>query len=200
VVDALRAGRAGAERRRAAARGGAGARAAVWCRAVVRGAARRDRDAAQRGDRVRRHRRDLRLQLDAALASLRASVAPDFADLVPQLALFLLDADGERAGMTPALIVSRLGVTRGQILRAVVPHLDTPEEKLRAQLENLLGAVELDDVRVYLTEQGGASPPDGLVRHLYARSPAGAVQVLRSASGAASAEPASVVEVERVRA
>src|SRR5690606_11036902 len=31
-------------------------------------------------------------QLDAALASLRASVAPDFADLVPQLALFLLDA------------------------------------------------------------------------------------------------------------
>lgn len=141
----------------------------------------------------------------AALAALRASVLPDFSDLVPQLALFLLDADGERAGMTPALIVSRLGITRAQILRAVAPHLETPDAKLRAQLENLLGAVELDDVRAFVAA-GSTPPPDGLVRYLYVRSPAEALAVLAPASGGAArassagedAQP--VAEVEDARA
>lgn len=142
----------------------------------------------------------------AALAALRASASPDFADLVPQLALFLIDADGERAGMTPALIVSRLGITRGQILRAVAPHLDTPDAQLRAQLENLLGAVELEDVRVYLTERSATPPSDGLVRYLYGRSPADAVTLLAPAAGpgartAAAGTGASLVaDVETARA
>jgi len=140
----------------------------------------------------------------AVLAALRAAVSPDYSDLVPQLALFLLDSEGERAGMTPALIVSRLGVTRAQILRGVAPHLDTPDPELRAQLENLLGAVELEDVRVYLTERG-TSPPDGLVRYLYGRSPAGAVALLGAASdgsaraSGAATDAAPIAEVEDAR-
>ncbi len=141
----------------------------------------------------------------AALAALRASVSPDVSDLVPQLALFLLDADGERAGMAPALIVSRLGITRAQILRAVAPHLDTPDAKVRAQLENLLGAVELEDVRAYLTERGAAPPSDGLVRYLYARSPADAVTLLapagdpgaRTSAAGKGASPMAEVEAAR---
>ena len=140
----------------------------------------------------------------AALAALRVSVAADFSDLVPQLALFLLDADGERAGMTPALIVSRLGITRGQILRALEPCLGTPDAKLRAQLENLLGAVELEDVRALVVERGGAPPSDGLVRYLYARSPADAVAVLAPVAGTdggtARAVPDGVTAVEDARA
>ena len=136
----------------------------------------------------------------SALDALRASVAPDFSDLVPQLALFLLDADGERAGMTPALIVSRLGITRGQILRAVEPHLDTPDAKLRAQLENLLGAVELDDVRAFLVERGATPPAAGLVRYLYERSPADAVVLLREPARAGAERPTAVVQVEEARA
>lgn len=136
----------------------------------------------------------------AALDALRASVSADFADLVPQLALFLLEADGERAGMTPALIVSRLGITRAQILRAVAPHLDTPDAKLRAQLENLLGAVELEDVRVFLVERGATPPADGLVRYLYARSAADAVVLLRDPARAGAQRPTAVVEVEEARA
>lgn len=143
-------------------------------------------------------------QLAGALAALRAVVAPDFSDLVPQLAVFLLDARDERAGMTPALIVDRLGVTRGQILRAVEPYLDTPDARLRAQLENLLGAVELADVRALVVERGGAPPSDGLVRHLYERSPVEAIAVLAPAAAANEPErrttsPAvTLVEAARV--
>lgn len=142
-------------------------------------------------------------QVASTLAALGAVVADDFSDLVPQLALFLLDAHDERAGMTPALIVSRLGVTRGQILRAVEPHLDTPDARLRAQLENLLGAVELADVRAFVVERGGAPPSDGLVRYLYARSPADAITALAPVAEASAAEratPPQVAHVEGVRA
>lgn len=143
-------------------------------------------------------------QLASALAALRAGVAPDFSDLVPQLALFLLDARDERAGMTPALIVDRLGITRGQILRAVEPHLDAPDAKLRAQLENLLGAVELADVRVLVVERGGAPPSDGLVRHLYERSPVEAIAVLapvaaaNAAGGRTTSPQVTLIEAARV--
>jgi hypothetical protein len=143
-------------------------------------------------------------QLASTLAALRAVTAPDYSGLVPQLALFLLDARDERAGMTPALIVSRLGVTRGQILRAVEPYLDAPDAKLRAQLDNLLGAVELADVRAFVVERGGAPPSDGLVRHLYARSPVEAIGVLAPVAAANEPEPRAtspdVTLVETTRA
>lgn len=58
---------------------------------------------------------------------------------MPQLALFLLAAQGERAGMTPAVIVQRLGISRVQIERAIAPYRDTASPALRAQLANLLG-------------------------------------------------------------
>jgi hypothetical protein len=137
-------------------------------------------------------------QRTTALAALRTAAAPELADLVPQLALFLLDADGERAGMTPALIVSRLGITHGQILRAIERHLDTPDVALRAQLENLLGQVELGDVRALLAERGAAAPSPGLVRYLYARSAADAVTVL-GAAPAAGTLPSQVIVVEDAR-
>ena len=78
--------------------------------------------------------------LDRALAELRAVSAPDHSDLVPQLAIYLLSARGEREGMAPAIIVDRLEITHDEIVRAVTPHLATSNEALRAQLENLLGA------------------------------------------------------------
>lgn len=137
-------------------------------------------------------------QLAGALAALRAVVADDFSDLVPQLALFLIDARDERAGMTPALIVSRLGVTRGQILRAVEPYLDTPDARLRAQLENLLGEVELDDVRAFVAASGPDAPSPALVRYLYARSPVDALRVLGAAS-VTGPLPAPVIVVEELR-
>ena len=78
--------------------------------------------------------------LDRALAELRRLSAPDHSDLVPQLAIYLLSARGEREGMAPAIIVDRLDITHDEIVRAVTPHLATSNEALRAQLENLLGA------------------------------------------------------------
>lgn len=135
-------------------------------------------------------------QRTAALVALRSASSPDFADLVPQLALFLLDADGERAGMTPALIVSRLGISRGQILRAVEPHLDTADPALRAQLENLLGAVELDDVRALLREQRTPPSPE-LVRYVFARAPADAVAVFGDPSGDGARGRIATVEQTR---
>ena len=77
--------------------------------------------------------------LEAALTELRALSAPDFSDLLPQLALFLLVADGEREGMTPAVIVQRLGITRAQVERAVAPHRGSSDPALRAEIEDLLG-------------------------------------------------------------
>jgi hypothetical protein len=78
-------------------------------------------------------------ELASALEEIRRITAPDHSDLVPQLAIFLLSAQGEREGMAPAVIVDRLDVSRDEIVRAVTPHLGTSNEALRAQLENLLG-------------------------------------------------------------
>lgn len=77
--------------------------------------------------------------LERALDDLRRLTAPDHSDLVPQLAIFLLTAQGEREGMAPAVVVDRLDISRDEIVRAVTPHLDTSDPALRAQLENLLG-------------------------------------------------------------
>jgi hypothetical protein len=79
-------------------------------------------------------------ELERALVDLRRLCAPDHSDLVPQLAIFLLSARGERAGMAPAIIVDRLDISHDEIVRAVTPHLATSNDALRAQLENLLGA------------------------------------------------------------
>jgi hypothetical protein len=106
-------------------------------------------------------------ELATALEELRSRSAPDFSDLVPQLAIFLLDAKGEREGMAPAVIVSRLGISRAQIVRGVVPHLGTSNDRLRAQLENLLGAgeqgaggaVDFSEIRAYLAERPEAPSP-----------------------------------------
>lgn len=114
-------------------------------------------------------------ELAAALEGLRHRVAPDYSDLVPQLAVFLLSAEGEREGMAPALIVERLGISRGQILRGVEPHLDAADPALREQLENLLGAVDrapdgsidFSAIGALIVERGGA-PPDPLVRYMFA--------------------------------
>ncbi|MEW6268855.1 MAG: hypothetical protein AB1689_06105 [Thermodesulfobacteriota bacterium] len=141
-------------------------------------------------------------QLAVALENLRGASEPGFSDLVPQLALFLLEAKGERAGMTPALIVSRLGISQQQILRGVEPHLDTDDPALRAQLENLLGALELDELGALLAQRD-APATDGLVRYLYQRSPARAVEVLaqgeagRGAGAAPSTGTLAVVEQAR---
>ena len=78
-------------------------------------------------------------ELESALADLRRLSAPDRSELVPQLALFLLSASGEREGMAPAIIVDRLEISRDEIVRGVTPHLSTSDPALRAQLENLLG-------------------------------------------------------------
>jgi hypothetical protein len=146
-------------------------------------------------------------ELAAALARLRRAVPEDTA-LVPQLALFLLTARGEREGMAPALIVSRLGVSRGAILRGVEPHLDTTDPALRAQLENLLGAVDqaadgsvdFGEIRALVAERG-APPSDALVRYMFRRAPAEAVAALATTGGdAGSAEgSAAVASVEATR-
>ncbi|HEY8515925.1 MAG TPA: hypothetical protein VIS07_10475 [Candidatus Binatia bacterium] len=115
-------------------------------------------------------------QLATALAELGAA---DRTKLVPQLALFLLEAEGERAGMAPAVIVSRLGISDGEILRAVEPQLDAADPALRAQLENLLDAVALDEMRALLAERD-APTSVGLVRYLYRRAPREAVDVVRA--------------------
>jgi hypothetical protein len=78
-------------------------------------------------------------ELERALADLQRLCTPDHSDLVPQLAIFLLSARGEREGMAPAIIVDRLDISHDEIVRAVTPHLATSNDALRAQLENLLG-------------------------------------------------------------
>ncbi|HZR79539.1 MAG TPA: hypothetical protein VFD92_00465 [Candidatus Binatia bacterium] len=142
----------------------------------------------------------------AALDELRRSSAPDFSDLVPQLAVFLVSARGEREGMAPAVVVSRLGISRAQILRGVAPYLDTSDDRLRRQLANLLGAVDegpdgtvdFGEYRAYLAERGG-SAPTALVEHLFERSPAKAARILAETSGSdASARAAALAQVDAV--
>jgi hypothetical protein len=134
---------------------------------------------------------------------VRRASAPDHADLVPQLALFLLAARGEREGMAPALIVDRLDVSPRQILRAVEPHLDTPDAALREQLEDLLGAVGFDEIGALLDERR-APPSAGLARYMFERAPAEAVMLLEAragrSGGAATAAGATVRVVEKARA
>jgi hypothetical protein len=134
--------------------------------------------------------------LASALGELRR-VAPDDEVLVQQLALFLLDAEGEREGMAPGLIVSRLGISRRAILRGVEPALGTSDDALRAQLENLLGAVDqapdgsvdFGEIRALVAERG-APPSDALVRYMFARAPAQAVAALAGSAGAGGARAA----------
>ena len=149
--------------------------------------------------------------LAVALEELRGRAAPDFSDLVPQLAIFLLDAKGEREGMAPAVIVSRLGISRAQIVGGIAPHLETSNVALRAQLENLLGAVDhgtgdavdFSEYRAFLAERRSA-PPAGLIEYMFARSPADAAATLAAIHGgngtARSATPAPVTLVESARA
>lgn len=148
--------------------------------------------------------------LAVALADLRRLSAPDFSDLVPQLAIFLLSASGDREGMAPAVIAQRLGITRQQILRGVEPHLGVSDPALRPQLENLLGevdrgpggGVDFSEYRIFLGEKDHA-PSSALVRYLFKRSPNDAVTVLagveKSGGAAGGAVPAEVSIVEARR-
>jgi hypothetical protein len=141
-------------------------------------------------------------ELAAQVRALAALGGPNFRDLVPQLVVFALQQRDTRAAMAPAVIRARLGITDAQLVEAVLPHLETPDPRQRAQLRNWLGAVDAAngkprDFRVYQTIIGGRrdEPPLGLVRYMYDTDADVAVTTL----AAIYAEPAQRRTLAEVR-
>lgn len=114
----------------------------------------------------------------AALASLRENGGQQFRELIPQLVYYSWKAESTRDGMALGVIVERLRIREGAMLRAIVPLLETGDVGLRKELAGILVAYEkhsadappsFTSYRPFLAEPmvKGEEPPPGLVRHLY---------------------------------
>jgi len=114
----------------------------------------------------------------AALARLRAAAGPQFRELIPQLLYYSWKAESTRDGMALGVIVERLRIREGAMLRGLVPLLETNDDELRRELAGVLAGYEKQSpdsppsfgcYRQFLAGpiEKGADPPPGLVRHLY---------------------------------
>jgi hypothetical protein len=126
------------------------------------------------------------------LAALRASAGPAHGLLVPQLFLFSSRSRDTREAMLLAFVLAELRIPGEDVIRALVPLLETDDRALRTQIGNVLSEYEhrsIDrgaDFTPYraLLEQG---LPLGLVRHLVETDPNAALLALARAE--VSAEP-----------
>lgn len=118
-------------------------------------------------------------ELDTALAKLREAVGGDHQRLVPQLLYFSMRGADVRKAMTAGVVIDRLPITKDDLLRGLVPYLDTSDPALQRQLRNLLGAIDegpdaqSPDFSRYETvlRAQRATPPLVLVTHMLDTAP-----------------------------
>lgn len=114
----------------------------------------------------------------AALATLRENAGQQYRELIPQLVYYSWKAESTRDGMALGVIVERLRIREGAMLRAVVPLLETNDAGLRRELAGILAEYEKHSTDAppsfaayhpFLAGpmSQGEEPPPGLVRHLY---------------------------------
>jgi hypothetical protein len=122
----------------------------------------------------------------SALAELRERAGPAHAALVPQLFLFSFGANDTREGMALGVVLDALAVPAGDVVRALVPLLESEDPAVRAEVGNVLSEYEDrsiergPDFGVYRPYLEG-EPPVGLVRHLFEVDPGAALLALARA-------------------
>jgi hypothetical protein len=79
---------------------------------------------------------------DAAVARVRQLDSANRAELVRNLIFFTLDAQTTREGMVAGAVVKELTIPPRDVIDAVIPLLDTRDDKLKAQAANILGGYE----------------------------------------------------------
>jgi len=114
----------------------------------------------------------------SALADLRAGAGPQFRELIPQALYYSWKAKSTQEGMALGVLIDRLNIREGAMLRGLVPLLETSDEELRRELAGTLAEYEkhtpdappsFSGYRQFLAPpiEAGEEPPPGLVRHLY---------------------------------
>ncbi len=138
------------------------------------------RSALQAGDEKER---------ESSLEALRRLAGADHRGLVPQLFLFSKDATDTREAMAFGVLVEQLRIPAQDIVRSLVPLLESPDPELRRALGNVLSEFEDRSVdrgpsfsiyRPVLEAQARAGEgfPLGLVRYLYETDPGAAFLLL----------------------
>jgi hypothetical protein len=125
----------------------------------------------------------------AALEALRADAGPEHAALVPQLFLFSHAATDTREGMALGVVLAALAIPPADVIRALVPLLESEDPDARAEVGNVLSEYEDRSIergadfgayRPYL-EGPERALPSGLVRHLFEVDPGAALRALARA-------------------
>ncbi len=76
-------------------------------------------------------------QVRRALARLTS--AADRPTIIVQLVYALMNTHGDRDAMIPGVVVDRLAITPAELHSTLEPYRQSPDPKVRAQIENLLG-------------------------------------------------------------
>jgi hypothetical protein len=139
-----------------------------------------------------------------ALAELRERAGPAHAALVPQLFLFSFAASDTREGMAMGVVLDALAVPAGDVVRALVPLLESEDPAVHAEVGNALSEYEDRSIergadfgvyRPYL-EGPERDVPAGLVRHLFSVDPGAALRALARAQVRDPAELRALVWAE----
>ncbi len=113
--------------------------------------------------------------------------------LIQQLALFAGDAKGVKASMIPGAVIGQFKMTEGEVIHALIPLLETENERLVKQTKGMLAEFEDQtasrppDFSIYreiITAElrEGREAPTGLVKHMYDVSPGTALLTMMRAS------------------
>lgn len=125
-------------------------------------------------------------EFEKHLRGLAEQGGKDFALLVPQLVYSLMQLTDAREAMIAAVIADRLSISDVQFAAALVPYLDTSDERLRAQLDNLLGGIDHEDpskprdftAYAEILRRDRERPPFPLVRYMVRVDPETALDTL----------------------
>lgn len=130
----------------------------------------------------------------AAWAELRAADAAERPGVIRELVLFAAASTSERAAMAGGAVIDEFDITPGEVVRAVVPLLESDDASVRGKAANLLGQYEQLGVdrpadfswyREILAERvrAGEALPTGLIEHMVETDPGQALLALMRAHG-----------------
>ncbi len=77
-------------------------------------------------------------ELATIVEELKASSAPGYGDLIPQLVYALMNAKDSRDALLPSVLLRRLGISHEQLRVALQPYRSTAEPRLQTAIDNLL--------------------------------------------------------------
>lgn len=144
---------------------------------------------------VRLSPRESRAELDR----LEQLAGDDYGRLVPQLFLFSKAAKSTREAMAFGVIVSRLRISEGSVLRSLVPLLEVRDQATRQALAGYLSEYEgasderrpsFEHYRDFLAQPLAVKQPlpSGLTRYLFERDAGQAVLLMMSVHRASQSE------------